>query len=296
MNRRSHRHRAAVLGVLTLFTTSCAGRAAFVAPRGPGIPAPDASAIWSTLAASCRSTTSYRSEFALTGQIGGRRIRGLASARLFTALDASGNIGLEASVSGQLLFRLGGAADKAVLLLRDQNRVATARPEEILEALIGVPVSPARLLAIVSGCVTTAEPVERAARHDGLLEILTADGTVYLASAGSAWQTRAGRFGPTRLRTGPSTPLGTGSAAPPEAADVLVDYGTFVSGLPRDIRIASTSAGKAAVSLNLRVQAVQTNGDLDPALFRVTIPEGATPISLEELRQVGPLAEDAASR
>ena len=286
-----------MLGVLTLFTTSCAGRAAFVAPRGPGVPAPDASAIWSTLAASCRSTTSYRSEFALTGQIGGRRIRGLASARLFTALDASGNIGLEASVSGQLLFRLGGAADKAVLLLRDQNRVATARPEEILEALIGVPVSPARLLAIVSGCVTTAEPVERAARHDGLLEILTADGTVYLTAAANTWQVRAGRFGSsTRLGAVPSAVPGAGPSTSLGTSELVVDYGTFVKGLPRDIRIASTSAGNAAVSLNLRVQAVQTNGDLDPALFRVTIPEGATPISLEELRQVGPLAEDAASR
>jgi hypothetical protein len=269
-----------VLAVLAVLTTACAGRAAFVAPRGPGVPAPDASTVWSTLAASCRSTTSYRSEFALTGQVGGRRIRGLASARLFTALDADGNIGLEANVSGQLLFRLGGAADKAVLLLRDGNRVATARPDEILEALIGVRVSPARLLAIVSGCVTTAETVERAVRHDGLLEIATADGTVYLTPAGNGWQTRAGRFGP-------STSLGAG--------DVLVDYGRFVSGLPRDIGIASSGADRAAVSLNLRVQSVQTNVDLAPTLFRVTIPDGATPISLEELRRAGPLAERANS-
>ena len=72
-----------------------------------------------------------------------------------------------------------------------------------------------------------------------------------------------------------------------------MDYAPFVSGLPRDIRIASSSAGKAAVSLNLRVQAVQTNVDLNPAMFRVTIPDGATTISLEELRQAGPLGEEA---
>ena len=179
-----------------------------------------------------------------------------------------------------MLFRLGGTADKAVLLLRDQNRIATARPDEILEALIGVPVSPPRLLAIVSGCVTTTEPLERADRHNQVLEIVTADATVYLTPAGGGWQSRAGR-------SGPSTPLGAG--------DVLVDYGTFVNGLPRDIRIASSTSGKAAVSLDLRVQAVQTNVPLDPALFRVTIPEGATSISLEELRQAGPLGERAIS-
>ncbi len=284
-----------MLAVLAFATTSCAGRAAFVAPRGPGVPAPDASTIWNTLTASCRSTTSYRSEFALTGQIGDRRIRGLASAKLFTALASNGNIGLEASVSGQLLFRLGGAADEAVLLLRDGNRVATARPDDILEALIGVPVSPARLLAIVSGCVTTSDQVDYAVRHDGLLEVVTADGTVYLTAAGSGWQPRAGRFGAS-LGAGPSTSLGASPSTSLGASEVLVDYGPFVSGLPRDIRIASSSAGKAAVSLNLRVQAVQTNVDLDPALFRVIIPDGATTISLEELRQVGPLAEDAASR
>lgn len=279
MNGYHHRRATAALAAIALLTASCAGRATFVVPPGPGVPAPDASAIWSTLVASCRSITSYRSEFALTGQIGDRRVRGLASARLFTALSSNGGIGLEATVSGQLLFRLGGVAEKAVLLLRDGNRVATARPDEILEALIGVPVDPARLLAIVSGCVTTAEQVDRAVRHDGLLEVLTADGTAYLAAAGSGWQARAGRFG-----------------ASAGASEVVVDYGPFVSGLPRDIRIASSSAGKAAVSLNLRVQAVQTNVDLDPAVFRVTIPDGATTISLEELRQTGPLAEDATLR
>ena len=76
-----------------------------------------------------------------------------------------------------------------------------------------------------------------------------------------------------------------------------MDYGPFVSGLPRDIRIASSTSGKAAVSLDLRVQAVQTNvATRSGAIFRVTIPEGATTISLEELRQAGPLGEDATSR
>ena len=259
--------------LLAIFATSCGGRTAFVVPSSGGMPALEGAAIWKTLTTSCRSISSYRSEFGLTGQIGERRIRGLASARLYTALAANGNIALEANVSGQLLFRLGGAADTAVLLLTDQNRVATGRPEEILEAIIGVPIDPARLLAVVSGCVSRTESIERAVRYDRVLEIATTDATTYLMPATPGWQVRAGRFD-----------------------GVSVDYFAFQGGLPREMRIASSGIGKAAVSLDLRVEAVQINADLDPALFRVTIPEGATPISLDELRQAGPLADAPSPR
>lgn len=267
---RGHRHRTRVLALVAVFTAACAGRSGFVVPRGPGAPAPEAAAAWSTVTTTCRATTSYRSEFALTGRIGDRRIRGLASARLFTALSANGNIGLEASVSGQLLFRLGGAADQATLLLRDQNRVATARPSEILDALIGVSIEPARLLAIVSGCVTVTESIDRAVRFGDVLEIATSDATVYLASAAAGWQARAGRFG-----------------------NVAVDYFAFERGLPRELRIATIGTAGPAVTLDLGVKAVQTNVTLDPAVFRVTVPDGATPISIDELRRVGPLADEA---
>jgi hypothetical protein len=267
---RSRGPRAHLLAAIVIVTASCAGRAAFVAPRGAGVAAPEAAAAWSAVATACRAIPSYRSEFALTGRIGDRRIRGLASARLFTALTTNGSIGLEATVSGQLLFRLGGTTDTATLLLRDPNRVVTARPDEILDALIGVPVEPARLLAIVTGCVSTAESIDRAVRHGDVLEILTADATLYLTPAAAGWQTRAGRF-----------------------RDVTVDYFAYDRGLPRELRLATTGATGTAVTLDLRVQAVQTGGDLDAALFRVTIPEGAAPISIDELRRVGPLADDA---
>jgi hypothetical protein len=264
-----HARRSRVLVMLAMFTAACAGRAAFVVPRGPSGPAPEAATVWSALVTACRSTTSYRSEFALTGRIGDRRIRGLASARLFTALAANGNIGLEATVSGQLLFRLGGAAEQATLLLRDENRVATARPAEILDALMGVSIEPARLLAIVSGCVTMTESFSRAVRVGDVIEIATSDATVYLTSAAAGWQARAGRFG-----------------------DVAVDYFAFDRGLPRELRIATTGTNGAAVTIDLNVRAVQTNGALDPAFFRVVVPDGATPISLDELRRVGPLQDN----
>jgi hypothetical protein len=263
------RARACVLVAASVLTASCASRAAFVPPVGPGAPAPDAAAIWRPLVEACAGVTSYRSEFALTGQVGDRRIRGLASARLYTAIGADGQIGLEASVSGQLLFRLGGAADRALLLVREENRIVTARPDEILDALIGVPIGPERLLAVVSGCGSARADVERAAQHGEVMEIVTSDATVYVAPRGAAWQVRAVRFG-----------------------GVTVEYFTFRDGLPHELRIAAAGSRAQAVTLDLRVQAVQTNAALDPALFRVAVPEGATSISLDELRRVGPLAEE----
>ena len=261
------------MAVAVAVGVSCAGRTAFIAPSGPGAAAPEAAAIWKSVGATCRAVTSYRAEFALTGRIGDRRIRGLASARLFTALSAKGDIGLEATVSGQLLFRLGGSSEEAVLLLRDENRIAKARPDQILDALIGVSLTPERLLGVVTGCITTIETFERAARHDQVLEIVTSDAHVFLTSVASAWQVRAGRF-----------------------ENVTVEYFAFERGLPRELRLTTSETGGQPVVLDLRVQALQTNIEIDPALFRVTMPEGARPITIDELRQVGPLAEDEASR
>jgi hypothetical protein len=73
-----------------------------------------------------------------------------------------------------------------------------------------------------------------------------------------------------------------------------VEYFSFDRGLPRDLRIATAGGTATAVTLDLRVQALQTNVELDPALFRVTIPDGATPISIDDLRRVGPLSDNNA--
>ncbi len=43
--------------------------------------------------------------------------------------------------------------------------------------------------------------------------------------------------------------------------------------------------------LRLALSQVEINGTLDPATFRVQVPAGAAPMTLEELRQAGPLAE-----
>jgi hypothetical protein len=256
-----------------LIATSCAARAVFIPPAGPGRPAEDPATAWDAASGVCRSTSSYRADFGLTGQVGDRRIRGLASARLSTAITAQGAIGLEAAVSGQLLFRLAGNAESAVLLLRDPDRVVSARPEEILEALIGVGLGPERLLPIFSGCVAIDRTILRAVDHGRYLEVATADTRVFLESLAQGWQTRAGYFD-----------------------DLAVEYHAYRDRLPRELTVHSTRSGGPVIRLDLAVRDVVTNGDIAEAAFRVALPPGAAAISLDELREAGPLVDRAPAR
>jgi hypothetical protein len=67
------------------------------------------------------------------------------------------------------------------------------------------------------------------------------------------------------------------------------EYAEFVNDLPRSIRLASTDGDR--FSLRLVLSQVETNVQLDPDVFEVQIPPGWNPISIDELRSTGPLAE-----
>ena len=65
------------------------------------------------------------------------------------------------------------------------------------------------------------------------------------------------------------------------------------SGLPHAIRLLSLDAGGQvgrAFNLRMVLSQVESNVTLDAAVFRVRIPATARPITVEELRQSGPLA------
>ena len=81
----------------------------------------------------------------------------------------------------------------------------------------------------------------------------------------------------------------TGAAGPLE-----VRYSDFVAGRPATIRPRlddDTVSGqrKANTDLTIRLSQVEVNQPVDPAAFAVDIPADAVPITLDELRQAGPL-------
>jgi hypothetical protein len=195
----------------------------------------------------------------MSAKLGGHRV---PRAAVGLALDEAGHIGIDARVSSTLVFRLGGTADQATLYLRDGSRVVTGRAEDILDALAGAKLSPARLLAVMSGCVGRDATMVRASRQGDVVEIVTGDGDVYLDRRTGAWRTRAGFFD-----------------------GLVADYRAFAGDWPSEIVIGSNDGRMPVVSLSLRVDPPEVNGTIPPAAFVVTVPADAAPMSLQELRE-----------
>ena len=151
-----------------------------------------------------------------------------------------------------------------LLLSRERRVVLDTAPEEILNALVGIRLGPDDLRAMLGGCVTaSAESTgARAYGADWLAVDLADGGIVYLRRIANAWRIVAGRY-----------------------RGLEIDYAAFESGHPSQIVLRGTD-----LSLVLGLEQVEINGDLPrDQLVALTIPEGVAPLSVEQLREAGPL-------
>jgi len=252
---------AAAAAAIAVVTAACAG--AFRPPAGPGTPAPAGDAAWRAAFSHCADARAIRAELGLSGRIAGQRVAGVT---VGTAVDGARALGLEARVSSKLLFRLAGEAGAATLLLADDNRVVTAPAEDIVDALVGVKLSPARWIALVSGCVSRDERASRIEQHGDVLTVTTGDAVVYLQQREGHWTPRAGAF-----------------------EGFSVDYPRYRDGWPAELTIRSDAGRSPAVTLKFDVRVIEINPTLPPAVFQMPVPPDATPMSLAELRKAGPL-------
>lgn len=251
-----------LVAAVTIAIAACAPRG-FVLPALTPTPAADTSEIWSAVSASCRAMTGARAALGLTGRVRDQRIPGLAGATLFAAVSGDGEIGLEARVSGQLVFRLGGTSSNATLLLPSDNRVVRGPADDIVDALVGLRLGPERLLAILGGCISRSGDVRHGERYGKVLRVETADAVVYLEPTGSPWFVRAG------------TAEGLGVEYRRQAGDL------------RDITFRSRSGTSTGVSVVLHVKELDLAPALTPSLFSVVVPDDARPMSLQQLREFG---------
>jgi hypothetical protein len=166
-------------------------------------------------------------------------------------------------------FILVTTGENAVLLLpRDERVVRGETAEAILGALTGVALGPADLQALLTGCIVPDSRAVGGRLHtNGWASIdLEGGATMYLRRMG-AWQISAGR------RNGWE-----------------VEYPMWQGAFPQVIHLQS--AGQALnVDMTATLSQIEVNTDLTPATFSVDIPAGTAPLSLDELREAGPLGE-----
>jgi len=250
-----------VVGVALSVATGCT-RAAFVPPTDPGVPVSDAAAAWQEASAGCGDVKAFVAGARASGKVGSQRVWPVS---LEVAVATGDSIYIGATAAGNSVFVLAGTGGRARLWLRQDQRVVSATPAQILEAVVGVAISPAQLLGMLSGCVVRTIDVSTAVRHKDLIELRAPEGRVFLSQGGGQWQVRA------------------------LVADTFVAELSRRSGRqPDDIWIRSSSGAPVAAALHLAITDGQANGSIPATVF--DLPAGAnaaSPMTLEELRAAG---------
>ncbi len=165
---------------------------------------------------------------------------------------------------GPPVFVLASSASGTTLLLPREDRVHTGTPaRQLVEALSGLAFDGAALRAVLTGCVTTENTALDALRYaDGRVVVRAADEATLLVRDG-------------RVVGGSRDGL-------------RVDYEAFVGDFPSVLRVTS-AAGGGTIDATMRVSGIETNRELGDEAFQVAVPVEAQPLTLEQVRRLGPL-------
>ena len=262
---------------LALGATACATAAGIRLPEGPWVDDPMAVEAFRTASASCRGVRTLTAEIAVRGKAGQSRVRG----RVLAGFERGGALRLEAPAPfGAPIFILVSRANRATLWLpRDRPVLRGVPVEDVLGAITGLPRSSDDVLSLVAGCLSAAvEPAGQGrSGPGGWLKVDLAGGiTAFLSRDGGDWRIAAGQ-----------------RDAGPDAAAWSVAYSGFSSGFPGTVTIRQEPRGGAGApaALTFQVSQLETNVPLDARAFDVSVPADADTLTLEELRQSGPLAD-----
>ncbi len=251
----------------SLFAASC-GAPLMKLPAGPGTPVADGASLLEQATASCRRVSTLSAEVGVSGSVGGRRVRG----RLLVGLAEPASLYVEAPAPfGAPAFIIGASNGDATLLLpRDRRVLAHGKPEDVLDAIAGVPLDPADLKSTLTGCDRASSASDE------------------VRAFGDDWRVVDGERLRYLRRERPSAPWQLVSVVTSGANGWRADYLDFVDGLPRRVRLLSNEPKR--FDLRLALSQVELNVELEPSTFRVAVPAGTDPITLDELRAAGPLS------
>lgn len=254
--------------------TSCASLPKPITlPSDAGTPFADFAAVHSQLSSTCAGVRTLEMEIGLSGRAGDQALRG----RVLAAFERPSSMHLQGpALFGGPIFLLWARDGSATLLLtREERIVRNAAPEAILGALTGVALSPADLQAVFTGCVVPAPRAIGGRLHSGgfaSIDVESADqgsqrrtATLYLSRNGSQWQLRAAKRDRWQF-----------------------EYTSGPGSFPQSVKLISTNPD-VRVGLTAALSQVEANQDIDPKAFVVEEPKNVMPMTLEELRQAGPL-------
>jgi outer membrane lipoprotein-sorting protein len=262
---------AAALVVAMLVSAGCAPKRLEL-PTGAGEPAPDAQAIVAQTLVRCRALRTLTAEIRLSGRAGRQKLRG----RLIAGFQAPDSLRLEAAAPfGPPVFILAASGEHSTLLLPRDARVLTdAPPAGILAALAGPALSPGELLPLLAGCPAIDPTITDVRRHGtAWLSFASDRSTVYLRERSGTWTIVA-----------------------IERPALRVDYSQVSGAQPGTIQLRDPTASASRFDLSLAMSQVEINVEIPKEAFVVKVPDDAVPMTLDDLRQAGPMRDETEQR
>ncbi len=258
----------AALAAAAVLAAACGPRA-LALPSGEGEAFAAYREAFDEAARPCRAVRTLTAEISISGRVASQKLRGRAT----LGLSAPASLRLEGVAPfGPPAFILVADGLRATLLLpRDHRVLADAPPAAILGALVGLSLGPADLLALLSGCIVSAPEAEAGRRFgaDWARIDLAGGATAYLQrDRQRGWRIRAG-----------TRPL------------LRVEYGADGGQTPAEARLVAAEGADRPTDLRLALTQVELNATLGAEVFAVKPPADAKPLTLDELRQSGPLGE-----
>ena len=260
------RRAVCILNFAFCITALACGPRRLALPTDAGTPFPDFAAVHKQVSSACTGVRTLTAQLSLRGRVGGQRLSG----RVIAGFEQPASMRLEGLAPiGQPVFHLAAQGGTGTLWLPRESRVLRGQPAEaILDALIGVNLAPADLQSILTGCVVPNPMPTGGRQHaNGWASIDLAGGaTIYLQpAAGGMWTLRAAR-----------------------RAGWQIEYPAWSGGFPQTVRLQATQPA-LMVDLTVGLSQIETNKDLEDAAFSVNVPRDAEAITLDELRENGPL-------
>ena len=255
---------------LLLFLAGCAVPR-FSLPEGPGTPFPEFAPLFETAVSECRRVRTLQAMLGLRGRGGGTTLNG----RVRAGLAAHGSMRLEGLAPfGAPGFYLVARPGEATLWLTREARVLRdVPPADMLKSLIGVPFGPEDLRAVLTGClVPDPQPIAGRSYGEWVVVDLVGGAVAYLLPVDGGYHLTAG------TRDG-----------------LTIEYGEFRRRIPRQVRVRSVPADAGGrvqpqTDLTATLSQVSLNVEMPDAVFSLdNVPADVVSITLEELRQAGPL-------